>query len=211
MGWGKRYANVNVEDVGGKQNRIKVDTEIFDDYREIVDSGVGTAVILHASVNKRFENMRAHFLIDLEQYRKKIEKGEPLNLWEKIAKGEHPAKEWEWGTPEKARERQYNDRFYNDDLRETKTDLFTGIVTHVKTKPDKRDAEMAFFGLIDVGSKYIDCVCFASHWITLKKHIATGRLAKVALDKGDRGGGYLVSGRYTEWLKKSAKVEGTKK
>lgn len=219
MGWGKRYANINVEDAGGKQNRIKVDTEIFDDFRDVVDSGVGTPVILLASVNAKYENMRAHFVVDLERYRKKIDNKEALTIWERVLDGCHPATEWEWKTPARAKERMYNKRFHNSKLPiEEQTDLFTGVVTSLKTKLDKRGAEMAFFGLLDAAGRHVEVVCFGSNWPHIKHLVAPGRLMKVALDKGDRGergGSYILSGRHTEWLKAkksaAAKAEAKEK
>lgn len=191
MFWGKRYANVNVEDPGGKQNRVKFDIDIFDDMRPIIDSGVGTLVIVHAQVNARFQNLRAHFAVDLEGYRKKIEAGEKLNIWESILDGKHPAAVFPW---KKNKERRINNELFKNYAagstgRVAKGEppvsrWLTAVVTHVKLKYDRKGNLMAFFGLIGADGFYVDALCFASCWnAEARKAIRAGRALKLQLER----------------------------
>ena len=91
IGWGKRYSNVNLEDESGVQHRIKVDIDIFEDFREIIDKGVGTCVAMHISVNKQFHSLRAHYMADLEVMRQKQKLGLPFATWERCFTSDHPA------------------------------------------------------------------------------------------------------------------------
>jgi len=193
MFWGARYANVNVEDAGGVQNRIKFDTGIFDEMRPLIDAGLGTPVIVHASVNKKFQNMRANFAIDLESYRKKIKNKEPLSLWEQLIQGQHPALEYPWKT-EKLKRKRIANKIAKKDV--FGVNPYCGVVTFIKRQYDKKDQEMAFFGLLGVKS-HIEVICFGSHWCELKDKIKMGNLIVVVVEKKPdrwRGVSYLSTG-----------------
>lgn len=212
MFWGKRYANVNVEDAGGVQNRIKFDIDIFDDMREFIDSGVGTPVIVHAVPNAKFENLRAHFGIDLEKYRKKVESGETLDVWERVIAGKHPAAMKKWKakgsmTAEKlVKQRTQNELFFKG-----KTRKFTGVVMQIRMKYDKKDNLMAFFSMLDAAGNSIDCICFASSWEPkLKKIIKAGNMLSIELDRqkdmrNKRKWQYFFNGGRVHLYKKSSK------
>jgi len=212
MFWGSRYANVNVEDAGGSQNRIKFDIDIFDDMREFIDSGIGTPVIIHAVPNERFENLRAHFGIDLERYRKKVESGEPLDVWEKVIAGKHPAATMKWkakgsmSAEKVAAQRTRNELFFKG-----KTRKFTGIVMQIRMKYDKNDNAMAFFSMLDAAGNSIDCICFSSCWESkLKKIIKAGNLLSIELDRqkdmrNKRKWQYFFNGGNVHWYRNSSK------
>jgi len=216
MFWGARYANVNVEDVGGKQNRIKVDFDIFDDFREVVDAGVGTPVVVHASANARYENLRAHFLLDLEVYRKKVNEGAPLTVWERIIAGQHPSVSYPWADKQikyKGAEGEVVTTLRASAITNQLFELglsswFTGVITHVRLKYDKNSNEMAFFGIIDGIGNYIDVICFASAWdASAKKHIKAGNHLRIQLDrkKDRKSWQYFLNNGAIKLLKKSAK------
>jgi DNA-directed DNA polymerase III PolC len=212
MFWGRRYANVNVEDAGGKQNRIKFDIDIFDDMRELIDAGIGTPVIVHAVPNKQFENLRAHFAIDLEGYRKKIEFNERLNVWESIIAGQHPAQMVIWKAKglmigeQVAEQRTQNIQFF-----ENKTHKFTGVVLQIRFKYDKKDKLMAFFSMIDAVGNSIDCICFASNWIAeFGNIIKAGNLLSIELSRqkdirNKRKWQYFFNGGNIHWYKNHPK------
>jgi len=183
--WGERYANVNVEDAGGTQNRVKFDIDIFSEHRELIDAGVGTPVIVHAVPNKKFENLRAHFAVDLEAYRKKVETGEPLNVWEQIVAGKHPAKQRIWKPTKKMDiEKVIRQRVSNPLFFKGKTAKFTGVVMQVRLKYDKNDNLMAFFSMIDGSHNAIDCICFSSAWEhKVAKVVKSGNFLSIELDR----------------------------
>lgn len=203
MGWGRQYANINLEGSDGKQRRIKFDWDIFDEYRHIViDRGKGTPCIVHVSGNAQFESLRAHFVIDVEEYRKKTISGESLSYWEAIVSGRHPSLDYPFKTKRKrehacyslekirreagavARKRQRGDIVH-----------FTviGVVTHVREKLDKRNALMGFFGILGIDG-YIDSLCFGSIWPQVRKHLKSQSLVQIELEY-NRGQGIYSGGQ----------------
>lgn len=192
MGWGRRYANINIEDKSGRQNRVKFDWDIYDDMRHIVDAGIGTPVIAHVTVNAKFTSMKCHFAISLEEYRKHVKAEAALSLWERVIAGEHPALTYPWKT-------EANAKFAKrslDELRAIarteakkagKRDIIVyraiGVVTHVKVKPDKKMNNMGFFGLLGVRG-YIDVAAWASTWPSIRKHVKVGQLIDIELEYG---------------------------
>ncbi|MGW8177329.1 MAG: DNA polymerase III subunit alpha, partial [bacterium] len=179
MFWGKRYANVNVEDVGGVQNRIKFDWDIYPDMRPIIELGIGSPVLVMASVNAKFENMKAHFAVDLEGMRRRLRAGEELTIWERIVIGDHPVKHIKAKNKKVAKARWTN-AYYRQDR---KGGPFWGVVTNVRLKYDKNGQEMAFFGLIGGNGFMIEAVCFHSQWPAVKRVISPGTMLKIQLDR----------------------------
>lgn len=192
--WGARYANINVEDISGKQNRIKVDHDIFDTYRPIIDKKEGTVVAAHVSLGSKYKNIRAHFLVDLEVLRLKVNSlkmgYEPLRRavlagtpgiaekfgWEeRVLMGAHPAANLGAKCQELPSGR----------IR------VTGIVTHLNLKLDKNMNEMAFFG-VHYASGYVDVMCFSSAWPDFKAMIKVGKVIRGVFKPTDRGDGYIL-------------------
>lgn len=196
MKWGARYANVNVEDLSSKQNRVKVDHDIFDTYRHIVDKGRGTLVGIHASTSKKYKNIRAHYLVDLMELKQKLEQvgidvaagrlavpdenawvkrlEETLTPFERVLVGgiHHPV----------ASHNRKDLNVIGARTRNGGTITVCGLVTHVNTKLDKKMNWMGFFGL--QGFKgYLDCLCFASSWGDFEDLIKPGQVIRVTLKK----------------------------
>lgn len=177
--WGARYANVNFEDASGTNNRVKVDWDIFDDVRPIVDSPMGTPVVLLATVNSKFQNMRAKMMVSLSALRAKYDSGEPLDVWEKIITGAHPALSYPFKS--KALRAQAMTP-YRTLLSRRKTAV-TGVVTNLRTKKDKRSNTMAWFGLVGPGGDFVDIVVFGSTWPLFNKAIKVGELITVEVSR----------------------------
>lgn len=171
--WGARYANVNIEDISGKNYRVKVDHDIFDQYRHIIDKGVGTVVAVHVSIAKKWKNMRAHFMISLLDLKLKMGKGEPLTPFERALTDDHPVKP-QSQSDISALQRKAEGGFLR----------CTAMVTHVNNKLDKKGREMGFFGLLGFKG-YIDGICFAGCWPHVKAKIIPGRLVRVRLKVED--------------------------
>jgi DNA-directed DNA polymerase III PolC len=217
MFWGQRYANVNVEDSGGSQNRVKFDIDIFDDMRELIDTGIGTPVIIHATPNKKYENLNANFAVDLERYRKKIINGEKLNVWENIIYGNHPALIKNWKTTSKFdREQIKIQRVKNELFFKGKTKKFTGVVIRRRLKYDKNGHLMSFFNMMDAECNSISCICFASSWNKeVENAIKYGNFLSIELDRqvDIRNKGkwqYFFNGGGIKWYKKSSDAHYTR-
>lgn len=203
MFWGKRYANVNIEEASGKQNRVKFDHHIFDAFRPLIDKGVGTPVIAHVTASNFTQTLRANFAVDLEAYRAERD-GVPKTLWEFLVAGKHPAATYRWKSDEAKKERTTNRKF----KKSVGGAVFCGVVTHVQRKYDKRGGLMAIFGMLDASGFFVSVLCFASVWIQAKSVVKPGRLLKIALHKRpDRrtsvGWSCFYEGGQIKWLKKA--------
>jgi DNA-directed DNA polymerase III PolC len=210
MFWGQRYANVNVEDSGGSQNRMKFDIDIFDDMRELIDTGIGTPVVIHAMPNKKYENLNANFAVDLEKYRKKLINGDKLNVWENIIYGNHPALTKKWKPTSKFDCEQIKiQRVKNELFFKGKTKKFTGIVIRRRLKCDKNGNLMSFFNMMDAECNTVSCICFASSWNKeIENVIKYGNFLSIELDRQPdiRNKGnwqYFFNGGGIKWYKKS--------
>jgi DNA polymerase-3 subunit alpha len=147
MGWHKRYANVNIEDETGVQRRVKIDWDIFEDYRHIVDKGEGVCVAMRISIAARFHNCRCIYMVDLEDMRQKSKGGHPFGGWE-LCFTDHPVGAY---THKPLAVKMANKKF-----------VAIVMITHVKRTIDKNGNIMAFFGIEDANGFYSDGVCFAS-------------------------------------------------
>jgi DNA polymerase-3 subunit alpha len=177
--WGARYANVNIEDRSGKQNRVKFDHDVFDANRHIIDKGLGTAVLAHVTASAFTQTLRAQFAIDIEDCRKRYRANELRTEWEMIAMGTHPAKVYPWKDDAMRKARITNERFWKS----MHGGVFTGVVTNVRLKYDKKGGLMAYFGLIGGDLRYTEATCFASTWLQIRNAVQPGKLIKIELER----------------------------
>jgi DNA polymerase III alpha subunit len=101
-----------------------------------------------------------------------------------------------------------NDRFHET---AKESEIFCGVVTHVRRKFDRKKNEMAYFGLMGV-HEAIEVICFASTWCEVSEHIRSGRLLKIKITKARdelRGGiSYFFDGGTLKWLRKESATSG---
>lgn len=199
--WGHRYGNVNFEGWSGNKFRARFDIDIFESHREILEAGSGTPVILHGTVDTRYQRIRVHFAVNLEELRQKKRDGKEIDFWERIVCGEHPVKDYPWKNSTVEMNRRTNQKF----LSNRHGGIFTGIVTHVRLKFDSKGREMAFFGILGE-DQYIDVICFSSIWCDIRKAVTRCKLISIEIDKvadKERGIGYFFNGGRIRVLKKS--------
>lgn len=91
MGWGQRYANINIEDASGEQIRVKVHQDNFNEFRHIVDQGVGTCMAVRLQTYKGVKAARATYMVDLEVMRQKARHDLAFTSWERCLTLDHPA------------------------------------------------------------------------------------------------------------------------
>lgn len=162
MNWGQRYANINVEDASGRNQRVKIDIDIYDQYKHILDKGE-TTIAAHVSLNERFHSMKASFIVDLNDLALKLEREEELSphelaLW----------RGWDMGgSPTRVR----GDRV-----------TCCAMVARCYRKRDKKDREMAFITLI-CQDQDRDVVCFGSSWPSYQHAIKPGVIKTFILRK----------------------------
>lgn len=200
--WGKRYANVNIEGDSGNNFRVKFDIDIYDDHHDIAEADSGTPVIIHGTVDGKYQRIRAHFAINLEEYRQAVNKGEELTFWQRIVSGDHPSQDYKWKNKEVEENRRFNKKF----ITRRSGGIFTGVVTHVRLKYDSKNRQMAFFGLLGE-TNYIDVISFSSFWGEIKGAVKRGSFISIQIDKvvdEERGIGYFFNGGKVRVLKKAS-------
>jgi len=173
IGWGQRYANVNLEDASGVQHRVKVDIDIFEQYRHIIDKGEGTCVAMHAGITKQFHSVRCHYMADLEEIRQKQKMDIPLVGWERCFTPKHPVL-------------KYTSKTLSSKIAGRKAVTVTGVITHVKRTWDKRGQQMAFCGLQDGHGNLIELVVFASVYGDAKENLIPGSIVDASVRKDGR-------------------------
>jgi len=72
IGWKKRYSNFNVQDETHVHWRIKLDIDKFDEFRPIIEKGIGTCVAMKVSLFAKSKTMRVQFMADLDDVENKI-------------------------------------------------------------------------------------------------------------------------------------------
>ena len=182
MGWHKRYANVNVEDESGVQRRVKIDWDIFEDYRHIVDRGIGTCVAMRITIAARYHNCRCIYMVDLETMRQKAKTATPFSGWE-LCFVDHPVG-------------GYTTKSLEDKLKSKKF-VAVVMITHVKRTIDKNGNEMAFFGVEDSHGNYSDVMCFFSVYENYGTLIKAGAIV-TAHFKADKGTLFLTDDGITK-------------
>jgi DNA-directed DNA polymerase III PolC len=178
MRFGEQFANVNLDCSDGSQIRIKFDYDVYNDVKSVLSSGVNTPLIAHVVPNFDYKSIRGDYVINLEDFMKKIKQKNELEFWEKIVVGEHPVLSYPWKN-EKTKEKWASNESFRSGQRGGR---FCGIVTHVRTKADKKGQEMAFFGLQGV-KQHIECVCFGSNWPLIRKGLDVKGLVIIDLKK----------------------------
>lgn len=176
MGWGRRYANINIEDESGVQVRVKLPPEIFEDFREIVDQGIGTCMAARLSTNKGFKSARAIYLVDLETMRSKGRVGLAYEGWERCVSANHPAAaallpgdvtSWKSCAGRKV---PFN---------------AVGVIVHRKDIITKNGDDMCFIGLELPDHYCLDIVVFPDQFSDWGNKLKVGRIVRLAL-KNDK-------------------------
>jgi DNA polymerase-3 subunit alpha len=179
MKWGARYANINVEDASGVNKRVKVNHDIFDDVRSIVDKGVGVPLAILVSVNKRWKGLRTRILLDITSLRRKLAEG-----------GQLTASELALVDPARLFIGHKRDDLVRKLMRK-KAGVAKGValVTSVENKLDKNLNEMAFTFLYGRGGG-VSALCFASAWPDVRRIVRPGNLVRATI-RVDRGSYFI--------------------
>jgi DNA polymerase-3 subunit alpha len=178
--WGARYAKINVEDIEGNQQRIKINTDIYDSCRSVIDKGNGTPVVVLMSAMRRWKKLQANILLDASELRRKDEQGEEYDNMEMACMDIHKLMR-----PYKKKDLI---RRLNKLVLDKKPQEVNGIalVTNVGKKIDKNMNQMAFVGLHSLGG-FRSTVCFASSWPSLKYLIKPGAILEIWIDASRSG------------------------
>jgi DNA polymerase III subunit alpha len=170
MKWGARYANMNVEDQSGANKRVKLDVDVFDRYRHVVDRGVGISVVALCLLNKKWKSIKARALFDVNDLRN----GPGPGGWPPLERSLMDPKGLFSG-------RKHDDitRILSGCARDSRK-TGVGLVVAVNEKLDKNMRSMAF---VDVYGRdgLVGMLCFSSQWPHAKDAISVGALVRLVV------------------------------
>lgn len=199
MGWGRRFATFSIR-CRGAVLRSKLSWEAHDAFVGELTANPGAPVLALVTPDKKYRNARTRAVVNLESWRAKLEAGQPLGLWERVAGGRHPAEGYPWAD-EVSREvakRDIGEAVKSAKRARTKARV-VALVSSVFEKPDKNGNVMGFLGLL--GWKgYVEALCFTSLWKDVRESVQVGRLFQMDLKCSD---GVVVDGGL-KWLKRVA-------
>lgn len=175
MCWGARYANINVEDESGVNKRVKIDYDVFDRVRSIVDKGNGIPVAVLATVDRRWNAIKARIALDISELKRNIATGKELSPFEMAL------------VKPQTLLAGLKQRDLTRKLARGAKGKLSGVafVASVQKKLDKNMNEMAFMCLFGRGGLY-QAVCFTGAWQRYGKMVKEGTVMDfVVTSKGD--------------------------
>ena len=184
IGWGKRYANVNIENPLGIR-RINIDIDVFPTFRQIIDRGLQTPVLIIGNLLKWSEVIYADVIVDLDEFRdileldiKMIEKYQKMNPFQKYLI-KHPCSRLK----EQTTKSDINDLKYgvSQGVRE-----IMALVTRVKYHWTKKDKKMAFVEIEDVSGN-LSCILWPEGVLKYGQKIKVGSVIKAFIKKNKDG------------------------
>jgi DNA polymerase III alpha subunit len=193
IGWDNPWAWVTLDSINEERVKVKIDWTIYDDAAGILDKGIGSLVLVCGTTNPEWRSINAHFVAELTSMADKLKRKayNELSVAEQMFV-RHPANAYKFKTKDHRRLAKKN---LSDAIKTSNGSMRAiAVVSHLRTRIDRRGEEMAFFGLAGVDS-YIDVVCFSSSWHEYKSHMKNGTFALFKLSKLDDGGLHLDSKR----------------
>lgn len=179
---GGTVAYLFLEGPTGARVRVRVEATDYEHFHPVIEGGIGTPVVAYVTNNPAYQLTGAALLVDLDEYRRKLDTGEELSVWEKIIRGRHPAVDREWES-KAARRGAFLP------VKKLRAVRAYGVVASLRVKYDKRGEEMAFFNLV-CHAETIRIIAFASVWCFFSGEIETGKF--VSLDLKFEGDAFFL-------------------
>jgi DNA-directed DNA polymerase III PolC len=204
IGWGKRYSNLNIENVLGIK-RVNVDIYTFPTYRQVIDKGLQTPVLIIGSVLKWSEVIYADIIIDLDHFREIMEMKLPIKQrYNELLPQEkyllkHPT--------------TFHNKEMKSNLKNIKFDITKGtrqvivLVTRVKNHWTKKGKKMMFIELEDETS-YLSVIAWPECVVRNSNKMKTGMVVKLYIKK-NKDGYFIDEQRKIEMIKKYWEQVGT--
>lgn len=204
IGWGKRYANVNIENTLGIR-RINIDIDVFPTFRQIIDRGLQTPVLLVGNLLKWSEVIYADVIVDLDEFRdildKDIKMREKYLLMNPFQKYliKHPCSFHSEIAPK-------------SNINELKYGVSSGIreimalVTRVKWHWTKKEKKMAFVEIEDLSGN-LSCILWPEGVLRFGQKIKVGSVIK-AFVKKNKDGCFIEDNRKFSVIKSYWNLEG---
>ncbi len=184
IGWGKRYANVNIENTLGIR-RINIDIDVFPTFRQIIDRGLQTPVLIVGNLLKWSEVIYADVIVDLDEFRdildadgKMKEKFLKMNPFQQYLI-KHPCLR----SPDVKSQSNINHIKYeiSSGISEIKA-----LVTRVKWHSTKKEKKMAFVELEDETGN-LSCILWPEGVLKYGQKIKAGSVIKAFVKKNKDG------------------------
>jgi len=188
IGWGKRYANVNIDNIHGIK-RVNTDIYTFPTYRHIIDKGLQTPVLIVGTLMKWSEVINADMIIDLDHIREIMDKN--ISLKEK----------YKQLLPQEKYLIKHPCSFFKDratTVKELKYGISEGtrqvvvLITKVKNHWTKKNKKMMFVELEDETS-YLSTIAWPECVIKHSKKIQPGTVIRMYIKKNKDG--YFIDER----------------
>ena len=177
--WGRRYANINLEDETGYK-RHKFSPALYDRFQHIIEKGNGTPVIIKSKADITRDINYVIDVVDLDELRDKIRFGGEFTSLEDILMNS-PLGDY----------KDVLEAYQFDEIGKVKghTIKVAGIVASVKEHMAKNGL-MAFISLED-GTGFIDLLIWADTYVEFKNIINSGKALAIKAVKVE-GGKYAV-------------------
>jgi DNA polymerase-3 subunit alpha len=166
-----QYAYVALSGRGDDPDaRLRFDGEAFEAHAAALRPGQLVAV--HVDVSAKWRSIRGHYAVDVLELRRKIEAGEDLTSFEAaLTTDQHPV--------------SGHSRRDVEEVARAGGGRVVGLVTHLHRKEDRKNREMAFFGLQGIRG-YLECVCFSRTWAEIGGVVRPGRVIRAHIDADSR-------------------------
>jgi DNA polymerase III alpha subunit len=206
IGWGKRYANVNVEDETGIQ-RINIDIDTFPSFRHIIDKGLNTPVLISGRTFAQSEVMFADIMVDLDEFREILERKD-LDIKGKF-KAMNPFQRYFLQHPAKLVNKQANSIVPLSSISGTpRVGCFKvcGLILRIKFHWTKKDKRMAFIDIED-DTGCMNVICWPEGLNKYRKELVQGNVISMFVKK-DKDGCFIDDRRIVKVERKAWSLLG---
>lgn len=203
IGWGKRYANVNIENTIGIK-RINIDIDVFPTFRQVIDKGLQAPVLIIGNIMKWSEVIYADIIIDLDELKDKL--AEDIPMKEKYLKMT-PFERYLIKHPTSFHKDEA--KFSINDVKYSRSDVIKQVcvlVTRVKNFWTKKGKKMAFVELEDYTGN-LSTILWPEGVVRHNSKVVVGNVLKLYVKK-NKDGFFIEQDRKIEVIKKYWKLEG---
>ena len=172
----KSYAHLTLEDEQERELRVKLDADVFEQHRHLLDRGEGCCLAM-AGIRWKNEVVRLCYAIDLEDLRQNFRDGtQPQG----VARWFVTSPVLEHGAPAADISQVLAKKMPKNGGKVS----LVALVTAVKEHEDKKKRKMAFFDLAGYQGS-ISAICFASSYETYAESLQPGSIVKIELKRMD--------------------------
>jgi DNA-directed DNA polymerase III PolC len=174
-GWDRKWLKVLLEGASGTTLWAKLDWNLYEEFRPVIDYGV--PLLVCGDVSAEWHNVYINYLADI----RKLMDDKSIKSYAEQLFLEHPATLREWNNRADKKLGRAGVVRLSD-----KRAKVIGVVARVSELFDKEGRAMGRFGLACNG-EFLRVLCFASSWRELKPSIKNGALIKTILHGIDGG------------------------